>query len=201
MSKTLYIFMLLSCVVSYATPPPPIFDELHTDQQCYHNGGLSKKERLSIYPFNSAKKTRAISFNVNYVDLPIKDKQLIRDYIIDNIVLTETQIDNFTDILYNYNYSEDTRLIINTEYGCSNAMHAIIFENEDENIISYIQIDIECQRITTDLPLDSLGSFCEGKYELLYSFLKTVGITHYEDMPFDIELEDLKTKEVQSSQE
>jgi hypothetical protein len=31
------------------------------------------------------------------------------------------------------------------------------------------------------LPPESVGKFCDGKYEMLYNFFKSIGIEHFKD--------------------
>ena len=178
---TLVLLAGCSQVILTFSPPPPSLHAKEPDQKCYRNGKMSKKQRRTIYPFNTAYRVRIISFNTYITDLPVSNRYLVDSLLIDNIVLTEEQTDGLTDILYNYNYSKKTVITSQTSYGCYEPKHAIIFINEKEEIFAYLQVDTRCRHIITGLTEKSTGVFCENKFDLLEAFFRSVGITHYEE--------------------
>ncbi len=177
---TLAMTVFIACKVTKDNSPKPLSPkDFHDDQKCYHNGKLSTSERLKIYPFNSQDKIKIISFLSSLGMTPIVNDTISSSQIIDQITLTTAQTDNLTDILYNYNYSKKTNVINETEYGCYNPRHAIIFLDKTDKVLSYIEVCFECEQIKTFLPKESIGHFCDGKYELLKNFFISIGIKHF----------------------
>jgi hypothetical protein len=166
-----------SVKTNFDLPPTP--DDFHDDQKCYHNGHLSKSQRRQIFPFNQAESVEIISFHAKLGRTPIQNDTIITSKTIEIKTLTEKQIDQLTDILYNYNYSKKTNLISFTETGCYAPRHAIVFCNKSKQVISYIEICLECRKTVSNLPKESLGNFCDGKYELLQQFFLKTGIKHF----------------------
>lgn len=158
---------------------PPTPDDFHDDPKCYHNGHLSKNERRQIFPFNQAESVKIISFNSKLGKTPIQNDTIITSKTFEIKTLSEKQIDQLTDILYNYNYSKKTNLISFSETGCYAPRHAIVFCNKSNQVISYIEICLECKKIVSGLPQESLGNFCDGKYKLLHQFFLEIGIKHF----------------------
>lgn len=164
---------------NFDLPPSP--DDLHEDSKCYHNGHLSKNERRQIFPFNQAESVKIISFNSKLGKTPIQNDTIITSKTFEIKTLSEKQIDQLTDILYNYNYSKKTNLISFTETGCYAPRHAIVFCNNSNQVISYIEICLECKKVISPLPQESLGTFCSGKFDLLRQYLASIGIKHSTD--------------------
>ena len=197
--------LLFACKSARNSPPPPPSERhfRHYNQECRHNGKLKKDDRRNIYPFSLAAKINVISF-ANRDDeappdfddstvvhkvlpqlphfsqsTPILNDTIATAYTIDNIQLTENQIDQLTDVLYNYNFSKKTTLFSVKELGCYYPRHAIVFLDESSKVITFIEICLECRHIETDLPPESLGVFCDGKYDLLKAFFVGVGIKYF----------------------
>lgn len=160
---------------------PPTPDDFHDDPKCYHNGHLSKNERRQIFPFNQAASVKIISFHSKLGKTPIQNDTIVTSKTIEIKPLTEKQIDQLTDILYNYNYSKKTNLISFTETGCYAPRHAIVFCNKSKQVISYIEICLECKKVISLLPQESLGTFCSGKFDLLRKFAASIGVKHFTD--------------------
>ena len=160
---------------------PPSINDIYDDQKCYQNGKLTKSQRLQIFPFNEAESIIVTSFNSKQGKTPIINDTIISTKIIEHIQLSEIQIDSLTNILYNYNYSKKTNIISDTENGCYYPRHSIVFLNNSKKVISYIEICLECKKTISTLDPERLGNFCEGKYELLYNYFKSIGIEHFKD--------------------
>ncbi len=156
-------------------------DNHNDNQQCVYNGKLSEKERKNIYPFSQSNKIRVISFNSVLERTPMEDGKILSDKIIDNIQLTNPQINQLTDILYNYNYDATTDVIYQITLGCHLPRNAIIFETASGDVLSYIEICFECLSTKSDLGEEGTGVFCAGKYAQLKEFFVSIGITHFSD--------------------
>ena len=178
----LFVSLLVQCKsvkTNFDLPPTP--DDFHDDPKCYHNGHLSKSQRRQIFPFNQAESVEIISFHSKLGKTPIQNDTIITSKTIEIKILTEKQIDQLTDILYNYNYSKKTNLISYTETGCYSPRHAIVFNDKSKQVISHIEICLECRKTVSNLSKESLGNFCDGKYELLHQFFSSIGINHFKE--------------------
>lgn len=178
----IFVTLLVQCKsvkTNFDLPPTP--DDFHDDPKCYHNGHLSKSQRRQIFPFNQAESVKIISFHAKLGRTPIQNDTIITSKVIEIKTLTEKQIDQLTDILYNYNYSKKTNLISYTETGCYSPRHAIVFNDKSKQVFSYIEICLECRKTVSNLPKESLGNFCVGKYELLHQFFLSIGIDHFKE--------------------
>lgn len=186
-SLSIVIFALFVIIFGHCKPieknydSPPSINDIDSDQKCYNNGKLTKSQRFQIFPFNQAESILVISYNSKLGKTPIINDTIIRSKILENIRLSEKQIDKLTNILYNYNYSNKTNLISDVEYGCYFPRQSIVFLNKSNKVISYIEICLECKKTVTMLPPESVGKFCDGKYEMLYNFFKSIGIEHFKD--------------------
>lgn len=164
---------------SFDSPPSP--NSINDDEKCYDNGKLTTSQRLQIFPFNQAESIRVVSFNSNLGKAPIENDTIVHSQTIENILLTTSQIEGLTNILFNYNYSDKTTSFNESQVGCYFPRHAIIFLNKSEKVISFIEICLECKKTVTTLPPENVGKFCDGKYELIYNFFQSIGIEHYKD--------------------
>jgi hypothetical protein len=169
------------CKHSKDLPPPKVSDRSKSDQKCYHNGKLSSEERKSIHPFRIANNVEIISFSSKLMKAPIVGDSISRKQVIESVILNEGQVNDLTDILYNYNYSRKTNLISRTSVGCYEPRHAIVFTYSSGKVITFIEICFECKEIRTELMEESTGVFCEGKYELLKKYFVSVGIKYFND--------------------
>jgi hypothetical protein len=161
--------------------PPPSIRDGYDDQKCYYNGKLTKAERKSIFPFNKAFRIFVISFDSKLGKAAIANDTICYSKTKEIQVLSSAEVNKLTDILYNYNYSKKTNLFTETEVGCYYPRHSIIFLDNLDKVISYIEICLECRQIKTSLPKENIGQFCEGKYELIKEFFDSIGIKYYED--------------------
>ncbi len=165
---------------SQAKPKPGLpVPETYADENCYHNGTKTVAQRRNIYPFNTASRIWVIAFPENTGKAPIVKDKILFSKTIEHIQVDSLQVDQLTDVLYNYNYDPRTNLFDQTAAACYNPRHAIVFTDLKNKVISYIEICIECQHIKSTLPESSLGIFCEGKYKLLEDWLRRTGITYF----------------------
>jgi len=184
--KLIFIFLTLivfghckSTRSSFSDPPSP--NDISSDQKCCHNGKLTKTERKQIFPFSDADNVKIISFSSQLGKTPIVNDTIISTKTTEAILLSEVQKDNLSDILYNYNYSKNTNLISETTLGCYFPRHAIVFFDKSDKVISFIEICLECRQVVSELPKESIGVFCEGKYDLLKKFFLSIGIKQFKD--------------------
>lgn len=187
-SVFLYSHILLLLVVSGCRStnsnrplPPPSAKDFHDNQQCYHNGHLNAAARSNIFPFSKAHKIVVVSFDSKWGHTPIANDTICHAKTKETVVLSTADINRLTDVLYNYNYSKKTNVFTDITTGCYYPRHAIIFLDNTDKVISFLEICLECQQLKTNLPRENTGPFCEGKYRLLKEFFVSIGIKHYKD--------------------
>ena len=152
------------------------------DYNCVLNGTLTKEQRRAISHFKIAKKIKLISFSQNVVTAtPIDHNILASKYLKDEITLTDSQIDQLTEILYNYNYSKELKVWGYSHNGCYEPRHSIVFLNSSDKVFGYFEICFECRNVTTLPAGENIGTFCADKYELLKDFFKSAGVQFFEE--------------------
>lgn len=156
-------------------PPAPI------ENDCIKRYDYPLSQRLKNYPFNTFSKIVIVSFNTQFDSLsqqkqwklPHENENLILNEITEIITLNNNQIDSLTNILYNYDYKNNVGTIV---YNCFNPRHAIVFLDEQDKILNYLEICFECKGYYKSDEKIKVGNFCEGKYNLLKLFFEQVGI-------------------------
>lgn len=146
------------------------------------NGNLSKEERRNISFFRIAKKIKLISFSQKVVHSTPIDKHMIASkYLKDEITLTEDQIDQLTEILYNHDFSKDPKSMTITHGDCYEPRHAIVFLNSSDKVFGYFEFCFECKNHRTFPLKESIGEYYPTKYLLIADFFKSAGITFFEE--------------------
>jgi len=184
MQRFLTILFLFSSIVIYGqksrnkkTPPLPNLSETG----CIKKYDYPLSQRVKNYPFHIADKIMVVSFNIQRDSLnllqegklPQEDDRLKIQEIPEIIPLNKNQIDSLTDILYNYDYESNVGTIT---HNCFNPRHAIVFLDNSDKVIGYIEICFECSGNQTSDEKIKTGNFCGGKYDLLQDFFKHIGI-------------------------
>jgi hypothetical protein len=191
-------WMFLAFPVTFAQKGPPPLRMNHVTEDCRHNGHLSAAQRRRIYPFNMAASVEVISFKGVYeydygeITSPvlpsdtIQHQQAIKHQppkpdTTERVVLTPAQIDELTDILYNYNYSK--RLMIGTTVvlGCWEPRQSILWRDGDGKIFGSVEVCFKCAATYATIPEGTYGIFCADKYAMLKCYFMRLGITCFED--------------------
>lgn len=186
-----FVYLFFAIVIAWGcmsakfkTTDKTIAENISPDNwyDCELNGNLSPEERRNISLFKIAKKIKVVSFSRKVVSgTPIHHNQIASKYLKDEITLTEDQIDQLTEILYNYNYSKDAGSISFTDGCCYYPRHAIVFLNSNNKTIGYFEFCFECREYQT-LPYgENAGVFCPGKYELIHRFFESIGVTFFQE--------------------
>ncbi|MDR2913742.1 MAG: hypothetical protein LBV74_02745 [Tannerella sp.] len=120
---------------------------------------------------------------MSYEDIMlVKDSLLNKSMVTEEFTLSGRQINRLTDIMYNYNYSKKTKVIIQSHSicGCLHMQHAILFISGNK-VIAHILVDFIETNVEPNFPDDNIGVFCKGKYELLKAFFKKVGMKQFDN--------------------
>jgi hypothetical protein len=91
-------------------------------------------------------------------------------------MLTYTQVDNLTDILYNYGVWVITHIA--GTHDCYNPRNAIIFLDKNGKPFEYIEICFECKRTEESSTRISIGQPCDQKMDMLKDFFSKAGIEY-----------------------
>ncbi len=159
---------------------------------CLRTHNYKLIERLTNYPFDKAKAILFVSFNYSkpgnyliekndtieiYIEgtLPIKNKNLSYQDLLENIRLSDENIDSLTRILYNYDYSVNNLSELNRN--CYDPHNAIVFLDEKGKMFEYIELCFLCDNHKLSSPNLKTGNFCQGKYEMLKNYFRELGLT------------------------
>lgn len=168
--------------VTTITTPVPQAERVTTIYDCEHNGTLNAEERRSISLFNNAAKIQIISFSSNVVrSTPIDKNVLVYKYTKETITLSDEQINELTDILYNYNYSDTLTSFGVTRRNCYYPRHAVVFLDSLDKTTGYFEFCFECLNYKSNPSTENAGTFCNGKFDLLADFFKSAGITFFKE--------------------
>ena len=165
-------------------PRPPKIES--SGQECYHNGHVSAAKRKRNYPFDVAASIEVASFKGVYgyqfgtIDGEPEKPPVLPDTF-ERKILSSDQIDAFTDILYNYNFSKSLRIVSEDINGCFSPRQVVLFRDANGRIFESMEVCFECTRVESTFADRKYIEFCDGKYGLLKAFFVELGITYFED--------------------
>ncbi len=190
-STSLILLLLFSNIVLgqlrrshiYREPIPEDDLRSHIHNECSFSNKYSIRERLNKYPFNKAAKVMLISFHNDHMNsyIPIKNKTLLKDLVVEQTTLNNERIDSLTTILYNVGYTpikQNPDLVSLNEHGCYQPRNGILFISVKGEVFEYIEICFSCQGRRRSSKRFDDGDYCDNKYALLKDFFADVGITH-----------------------
>lgn len=167
----------------------PTKKEMAAEEQnhtCIKKNFKSFTARLKEYPFNITAQIQFVSFKggvylidneiVRQDSLPRINDTILYSKLTEVKTLTLPQVDNLTDIFYNYGFKGPTYTI--TETACYNPRNAILFLDKNNKVIEFIEICFECQKTSQSSDKVSLGEMCEQKLGMLFDLFKKVGIAY-----------------------
>ena len=155
-------------------------NSIYDNMMCVHRNKLTDAKRSAIYPFNKAKKVLLISFN---------DKDWKFDYFSETPKITDvsiaktskelskSEINQLTDIFYNYGYKKVEYLkTMVEEKDCPELKNAILFVDDKGKPFEYITFSFECDEVEFSSQKVSYGDGCNTKKELVKQFFISKGI-------------------------
>jgi hypothetical protein len=90
--------------------------------------------------------------------------------------LTQKQINNLTNIVYNTDYKVIDVFNAADGSGCFNPRNALIFYDKRGKIFDYMEICFECHDFYSKSGRFEIGTLCNQKYDLLRKFFIAVGV-------------------------
>lgn len=174
--KKIIPFIVLTITISTSlfscyTKIPPSLGET----QCKKEKNLSVERIMQTFPFKDAATIQLISFDFNFDDtdtnynigVPIKENKLNYNKITKYLSLSDKEISALIHILFQY---KPTGGISNLN--CYSPLHGIVFINEQNQIIEYIELCFQCQNSRDYTEKSDWKIYCSAQWELLESFFK-----------------------------
>jgi hypothetical protein len=145
------------------------------------------------FPLNATQKILLVSFEYfialkidpktgeyigkNKEGIPIINNKVIYEDLKEFKIFNPEELQKLFNILYNYGVDHSKNLIYENSTSCYSPRNAIIFLNEKNEIVEFIEICFSCSR-TFVLKKTQFGEFCEGKLDLIKSFFIEKGIQY-----------------------
>ena len=151
----------------------------------------SFKTRLTFYPFNQSGKIMLVSFD-KQVDtshslkttyyrppeyiytLPIQNDTIRFSKLVQKVSLNINQLDTLSDILYNTCFRWTIREEKKTD--CYIPHNAIIFFDKNDNLLEYIEICFDCQRIKYSNKKIERFEQCDFAFADLKKYFQILGL-------------------------
>lgn len=158
------------------TPLEVLSNDIATE--CLFTNKYSKLQRLQFYPFNKAAKVVLIAFEEGQ-NTPVKNKIIDNKKVLEQIILTATQTDSLTSLLYNVGFTPvKTAHPFNVGANCYEPRNAILFLDAKGRAFEYLEICFGCQQTKRSSPLIKEGEYCSTKFDLLRKFFIMSGIKY-----------------------
>ena len=148
--------------------------KLKGDLNCFYKPKYSPAQRNQFYPFNIAETIKLISFRYHRHNYPIKGDSLLTDSLVEVKVLSKTETNELTDILYNNFYKKQPNYGSITE--CFSPRNAILFYDKLGHLKEYILICFHCSNHKESSNKIYFGSDCIQKMEKLRQFFVLSGL-------------------------
>ncbi len=172
-------------------PPKPPTDKMVNDCNCYKIKNINTTKLLQNYPFNQAKTIMVVTFesyfrlNSNFGSTSpalIQNDSLVKKNLKQIITLDSTQINQLTNIIFNYGEGKRCYANARTVQGCYFPRHAIVFLDSNNRVIDFFEICFECNSyVTKDKLLENSLSKCNNQLSLIKKYFEQIGITHWKD--------------------
>lgn len=178
--------------------------------ECGWYGKKSIAERDKMFPFSEAKKVLLISFistdgsdilvldddtrvpldntNIDKYDVKylksftVYQGKAIKKYFAREIVeIDKNQIDVISNLLFNYKIKNPRKIKGGTQINCYSPRNAILFLDENEKVISHLEVCFECMQAYFFPDLFNINQLvnqgnCYDRMDLLRAFFENNGI-------------------------
>lgn len=162
--KLLLIILFAICQLNSAVAqkqgnrPPKLFKP-ESDKNCVYKFKYAIAQRNQFYPFNITNTIQLVSFRYHPGNYPIRKDTLIVDSLIEVKTLTQQEVNNLTNTLYN-NFNKK-----NSNYGvitqCYIPHNAILFFNKTGKLTAFVSICFHCGNYRTSSDKVMLGNDCD----------------------------------------
>jgi hypothetical protein len=162
-----------------------------SNDACARTSNKSFSARVKNYPFNLAARVLLVSYvglepvktgDTAYVNkgLPRENDSICYSKLKEIKTLTLPQVDQLTDILYNYGYAERRqagRVYIGTINMCYDPHNAILFISAEGKPLGYIELCFLCSRHEESDGI-KLGEMCDQKMNMIKEFFRKAGVDY-----------------------
>lgn len=184
--------------IKHLPSPPKSSAQQIINDDCIFTNKYSIVKRLKYYPFSKAIKILAVSYHlqdmpseifvdtskhtINAVDtlksgLHIKNGRLNYSSLIEVRALSQKQVNDLTNLIYNTNYRKPG--LNAADHGaCFNPRNALIFYDKNGKVFDYIEICFECLGAESLSDKITVGTLCTQKYALLKKFFIDAGLKY-----------------------
>lgn len=182
-----FIFFVFLLIANFALSQKQTSEHEITGFPCIKKNNQSFSARLTNYPFNKTSHIKIVSFKSNIdtsgslymVDfdndsLPMTNKGVAYPKLNEIKNLSLLQIENLTDILYNYGFPHPLSKKGNPT--CNNPKNAILFFYTTGKVFEFIEISFECRRLKLSSDKILVGDLCNQKLYMLKGFFANAGI-------------------------
>jgi len=167
-------------------PGPRLKKPKGLDENCIYSAEYSQEDRMKNYPFSVADTIKLVSFRYHWNNYPVKKDFVAYDSLIDQVLLAKSQVNQFTDILYNNtvkNYGDPKATHLGSVYACDLPRNAILFIDKTGNLRAYVLICFHCHRFEPGPERQTwYGAFCDQKFEMIRQFFISMGIKYGTDL-------------------
>jgi hypothetical protein len=157
------------------------------NHNCSKQASKSFSTRLKNYPFYLTAEVQVVSFKGGFDTLlneivektgrlPRENDTICYSKLYEIKTLTLAQIDNLTDIFYNYGFLGSFHIMSINE--CYDPRNAIIFVDKNGKAFEFIEICFECRRIEVSSDKISLGQMCDQKLDMIKDIFKNAGVEY-----------------------
>ena len=161
--------------------------------------------RLKLYPYATASKIMVVSYyggaqpnseisldgkpvkkltykqKQHYKGLVITNKQLDYSTLIETKTLTSKQIEELSNIIYNYEYTGLRDYTFVGHAGCFYPRNSIIFFDKNGNIFDHLDICFSCHGYDSASGKLDVGTACAQKFGMLARFFVKAGVKYAAD--------------------
>ena len=179
---SLLIFSLGLLISGQGQSPPGalIKEPKGTNENCIHKDKYSVSERLRFYPFNVADTIMLVSFRYHHNNYPVRKDYITTDSLIEQRVLSKTEVNQLTDIIYNTDAKKHGNIASVAE--CFEPRNAVLFIDKAGKLRAYMLICFHCRRYEPSS--EDIGSWdnCNQKPEMIRRFFTSAGIKFGTDL-------------------
>lgn len=183
-----YLLLLILSVITtanwaqhhkqYIEPSPKEVLQTEIADECFFINKYTKTERLRLYPFNKAKRVELISFKEDGY-IPVKNKVINKQRVLEKAVLDSQQTDSLTSLLYNVGFTPIAGIRPwGTGHKCYEPRNGILFIDAAGKVFEYIEICFVCEGRRKSSERFNDGQYCYTKYDLLRNFFSSAGIKY-----------------------
>lgn|GEM_PF-882341 len=155
--------------------------QIQASSKCLKRNTYSVDKRRLMFPFKGATKVSIISFrdttSFMVSRIPIKDAVLDSGLVLEEKVLTQKEVDQLTDLIFNYGFKTKIKYRLITNFKCYDPHNGILFYDENKHVNNFIEICFDCQKFRSNVEKLNLGENCTEKFTLLKSFFLKNGVT------------------------